>query len=65
MPGAETLLNARLETIEELSGLLFVVQAMGSRLANETHAEAYDLIRELNQLLHQARATVTLIKQAA
>ncbi|MFA6444633.1 MAG: hypothetical protein WCV99_20055 [Sterolibacterium sp.] len=55
--------DVRHETIEELSGLLFVVQDMGSRLASETHGDAYALIRELNNLLHQARATITLIKQ--
>lgn len=64
MLGIEILSDVRHETIEELSGLLFVVQDMGSRLANETHGEAYGLIRELNGLLHQARAMVTLIKQA-
>jgi len=37
---------------------------MGGRLADETHGEAYDLIRDLNNLLHQARAALTLIKQA-
>lgn len=63
MPAAEILSGARHETIEELSGLLFVVQDMGSRLANETHGDAYALIRDLNDLLHQARATLTLIKQ--
>ena len=63
MPAAEILSDARHETIEELSGLLFVVQDMGSRLSNETHGDAYALIRDLNDLLHQARATLTLIKQ--
>ncbi len=62
--GVDTLAGERLQTIEELSGLLFVVQDMGGRLADETHGEAYDLIRDLNNLLHQARAALTLIKQA-
>lgn len=62
--GVETLAGARRQTIEELSGLLFVVQDMGGRLADETHGEAYDLIRDLNNLLHQARAALTLIKEA-
>ena len=64
MFGVDGLLGARHETIEELSGLLFVLQDMGSRLADETHGDAYALIRELNGLLHQARATITLIRQA-
>lgn len=60
--GVDTLAGERLQTIEELSGLLFVVQDMGGRLADETHGDAYDLIRDLNNLLHQARAALTLIK---
>lgn len=59
----ETMSAARIETIEEMSGLLFVIQEMGTRLANETHGAAFDLVRELNELLHQAHATVILIKQ--
>lgn len=55
--------GARLETIEELSGLLSVVQEMGHRLANETHGEAYDLVRELNERLHGARATLLQIQE--
>jgi len=65
MDEVETIAGARHETIEELSGLLFVVQEMGTRLANETHGAAFDLVRELNDLLHQARTTITLIKQNA
>jgi hypothetical protein len=53
----------RRETIEELSNLLFVVQEMGRRLANETHGKSYDLVRELNELLHRARAKLDLIQQ--
>lgn len=60
----EILSGDRHETIEELSGLLYVVQDMGGRLANETHGEAYALVGEFNDLLHQARAAITLIKQA-
>ncbi len=44
--GVDTLAGARRQTIEELSGLLFVVQEMGGRLADETHGEAYGLIRD-------------------
>jgi hypothetical protein len=63
MQGEETLEGERRETIQELSDLLFVVQEMGRRLANETHGESYDLVRELNELLHQARAKLDLIQQ--
>lgn len=63
MQGEETLEGERRETIQELSDLLFVVQEMGRRLANETHGESYDLVRELNDLLHQARAKLDLIQQ--
>lgn len=63
MQGEETPEGERRETIQELSDLLFVVQEMGRRLANETHGESYDLVRELNELLHQARAKLDLIQQ--
>jgi len=63
--GLETLAGERHQTIAELSGLLCVVQEMGRRLSEETHGEAYDLIRKLNNLLHQARSTMILIQQAA
>ena len=53
--------DARLETIEELTDLLVVVQEMGRRLANETHGEAYASVRELNELLHQARRQIQKI----
>jgi hypothetical protein len=62
MQGEETPEGERRETIQELSDLLFVVQEMGRRLANETHGESYDLVRELNELLHQARAKLDLIQ---
>lgn len=64
MRSIETMSGARRETIEEMSGLLYVLQEMGSRLANETHGEAYDLISDLNLQLHQVRATLLLIKEA-
>ncbi|MDD4929360.1 MAG: hypothetical protein PHP85_08800 [Gallionella sp.] len=54
----------RLGTIDELSGLLFVAQEMGRRLANETHEEAYDSVRELNELLHHSRTKLELIKKS-
>ena len=52
----------RLETIEELTDLLVVVQEMGRRLANETHGEAYASVRELNELLHLARRQMEKIR---
>jgi uncharacterized coiled-coil protein SlyX len=61
----ETLDSERRETIEELSDLLAVVQEMGVRLANETHGDDYDLVRELNDLLHQTRIAMQQIKKKA
>lgn len=54
--------DARRETLYELSDLIRVVQEMGQRLANETHGEAYASVRELNEVLHQARQQVDKIK---
>lgn len=54
--------SERLETIDELSDLLVVVQEMGRRLADETHGDAYAKVRELNELLHQARLQLSRIK---
>jgi hypothetical protein len=61
MPANDSEKQERLETIEELSELLQVVQEMGRRLSNETHGNAYDLVQELNGLLHQARQQINLI----
>lgn len=58
----EMLNDERRETVEEMSALLGVIQEMGTRLANETHGEAYDPVRELNQLLHQARLKMQQIQ---
>jgi len=55
----------RRETVEEISELLVVVQEMGRRLANETHGTPYELVLELNELLHQARAKIELIKASS
>ena len=52
----------RRETVEELSQLLLIGQEMGRRLANETHGASYELILELNQVLHQARTQIELIQ---
>lgn len=59
---SETREGERRETIDELSDLLFVVQEMGRRLADETHGDSYSKVRELNELLHQARVQLTKIK---
>jgi len=55
----------RRETVEEISELLVVVQEMGRRLANETHGTPYELVLELNELLHQARAKIELIQASS
>jgi len=55
----------RRETVEEISELLVVVQEMGRRLANETHGNPYELVLELNELLHQARAKIELIQASS
>lgn len=57
--------DERLETIEELTDLLIVVQEMGRRLANETHGDAYANVREFNELLHRARLQLAKIKDDA
>lgn len=54
--------SERQETIDELSDLLHVVQEMGQRLATETNGETYDLVRELNELLFQARAQLDRVR---
>lgn len=61
----ETREDERLEIIDELSDLLFVVQEMGRRLANKTHNSLYTRVEELNELLHQARLQLVKIKEAA
>lgn len=55
MLGDETREGEQRETIDELSDLLFVVQEMGRRLANETHGDSYSEVRQFNEILHQAR----------
>lgn len=62
MQGNETLNEERREIIEELSALLFVIQEMGHRLALESHGEVYDLARELNEHVHQAREKIKQIQ---
>ena len=46
--------GVRRATIEQLTEQLLVVQKMGQWLANETHGDSYDRVRELNELLHLA-----------
>jgi hypothetical protein len=58
----ETREGERRETIYELSDLMLVMQEMGQRLANETHGDAYASVRELNEILHQARLQIEQIK---
>ncbi|MBP1682375.1 MAG: hypothetical protein H6Q35_2714 [Proteobacteria bacterium] len=60
-----TIEGERRETIDELSDLLIVVQEMGRRLADETHGDAYAGVRELNELLHQARVQLQKIRDDA
>ena len=62
--GDETATGEKRETVGELLDLLAVVQKMGRRLAYETHGESYDLVREMNELLHQARERIELIQQS-
>lgn len=62
--GENTLEVERCETVQELSDLLFVVQEMGRRLANETHGDAYEMVRDLNTLFHQTRLKIDQIQQA-
>ncbi|MBS1209197.1 MAG: hypothetical protein H6R19_1595 [Proteobacteria bacterium] len=59
----ETREGERRETIEELSELFAVVQEMGRRLAEESHGEAYSSVRELNEILHQARLALEKIRE--
>lgn len=65
LDGNNSLTDERQETVEELYGLLVTIQRIGQRLANETHGEPYDLVSELNELLHQSREKAELIRQAA
>jgi len=61
MPTNQSESQERLQVIEELSGLLNVVQEMGRRLADETHGNTYDLVKDLNEALHQARRQLQVI----
>ena len=59
----ESAAGERRETIEELTELLSVVQQMGHRLAYETHNDHYDMVKELNGRLHQARLQLEEIRK--
>ncbi len=52
----------RQEAVIELAELVHLAQETGRRLANESHGERYELVREVNDLLHQIRAKVELIQ---
>jgi hypothetical protein len=54
--------QGRSEIAAELASKLAVVQQLGQRLANETHGTEYDLVLELNELLHEARVQIALIQ---
>ena len=55
----------RLEAIDELCDLVLIVQRMGRRLAEDTHGDAYALVRNLNELLHQTRVACFRIQDEA
>jgi hypothetical protein len=61
----ETRIQESRETINEMSVLLSIAQKKGYRLAIELHGESYASIRELNELLRQARQKMELIRQTA
>ena len=52
----------RQEAVIELAELVHLAQETGRRLANESHGELYDLVREVNELLHQIRVQIELIQ---
>lgn len=60
----ESATGERIETIEELTELLSLVQQVGHRLAYETHGDDYSLVSELNTHLHHARLQLEKIRQA-
>lgn len=59
----ETLKWEKNETVSELLDLLRISQEMGQRLATETHGESYNLVREVNELLHLVHEKVDLIEK--
>jgi hypothetical protein len=55
----------RQEAVIELAELVHLAQETGRRLANESHGEQYDLVREVNELLHRIRVQIELIQARA
>ena len=53
--------SERRETIQELGDLMSVVQEMGRRLSDETHGDAYENVRRLNEMLHEVRQQIERI----
>jgi len=49
------------ETALELADVMRLAQEMGRRLANETHGELYEDVREMVNLLHQTRTQADLL----
>jgi hypothetical protein len=54
--------HGRSEIAAELASKFAVVQQLCQRLANETHGTEYDLVLELNELLHEAHVQIALIE---
>lgn len=54
--------SERRETIQELGDILSVVQEMGRRLSDETHGDAYEEVRRLNEMLHEVRQQIERIE---
>jgi len=51
------------EMASELDELLHLAQEIGGRLANGVHGDAYDDVRRLNELLHEARNQLTVVQR--
>lgn len=51
------------ETAQELAEILRVAQAMGRRLAHETHGDLYEDVRVFNELLHQVRTHADALRE--
>jgi CheY-like chemotaxis protein len=57
----KALSGLRRETVDELSSVLSLTQRISLRLANETHGYARTSVKELNELLYQARVQLDRI----
>ena len=51
------------ETARELDELLHLAQEIGGRLANEIHGDAYENVRKLNELIHEAHGQLMIVQQ--